>query len=67
MVLNSVIFDSGSSVGAILESINQEKLLLPKMVSAASGILSLQFQKCFSLRGAFTATEVGSKDVVPQK
>lgn len=63
MLSNSVIFDSGSSMGAILKSINQEKLLLPKMVSAASGI----FVPSVPMRGAFTATEVGSKDVLPQK
>lgn len=43
MFLSSVIFKSGRSVGAILESI-RGKLLLPKMVSAASEILSLQLK-----------------------
>lgn len=67
MLLNSVIFASGSSVGAILESINQEKLLLPKMVSAASGILSLQFPKMLFPERSFHCHRSGQQGCCSSK
>lgn len=66
MLLNSVIFESGSSVGAILESIKKSCFFLRWFLQLQE-FCPFSSKRCFSLRGGFTATEVGRKDVVPQK